>query len=43
MREPDKTGPRKVWEGAISIPVEGPAVVINRDGVVRHIRRGAYG
>ena len=27
----------------ISIPVEGPAIVINRHGVVRHIRRGEYG
>jgi len=41
-REPAATGPRKIWEGAISIPVEGPALVIDRDGVTRRIPRGQY-
>jgi hypothetical protein len=40
---PVKPGPITVWEGAISIPIKGPAIVIDRDGVVRRIRRGEYG
>jgi hypothetical protein len=39
---PVKPGPITVWEGAISIPI-GPAIVIDRNGVVRRIRRGEYG
>jgi hypothetical protein len=38
-----QTGPRKVWEGAISIPIAGPAIVIDRNGVARRIPRGHIG
>jgi hypothetical protein len=40
---PMKPGPITVWEGAISIPIKGPAIVIDRDGVVRRVGRGEYG
>jgi hypothetical protein len=38
-----KPGGTTVWEGAISIPIKGPAIVIDRNGVVRRIRRGEHG
>jgi len=41
--QPAKTGPPKVWEGAVTIPVAGPALVIDRDGVARRIPCGHYG
>ena len=41
--EPAKTGPPKVWEGAITIPVTGPALVSDRDGATRRIGRGRHG
>jgi hypothetical protein len=41
--EPAKSGPPKVWEGAISITLKGPALVIDRDGGTRRIPRGHHG
>jgi 5-methylcytosine-specific restriction endonuclease McrA len=38
-----KSGPPRVVEGAISIPVTGPALVIDRDGAVRRIPGGCRG
>jgi hypothetical protein len=32
-----------VWEGEIAVALNGPALVIGRDGVTRRIRRGQYG